>query len=150
MARFDTDWRESLGMLMLRLGCAWFIFVWAVNKFLAPAQYQFILKRFDGIEAELWASYAIGAVQVVVCMLVFLGLWRVVSYAALALMHLLTIFRIWPALIDPFAISEKGFPVNRNQAIALAVMLAMAALWCLRERDRWSLDHWLRSRRADV
>ena len=144
----EPRWTEALGLLLLRVGCAWFIFVWAVNKFFAPGQYAFILKKFDGIEAEVVQVYVIGAVQVVICVLVFIGLWRLFSYAALALLHAGTIYRIWPRLIDPFEISEKGFPVNRNSAIALAIFLAMVALWLLRERDVWSVDGWLRRRKA--
>lgn len=144
----QPHWSEALGMLLLRVGCAWFILVWAVNKFLAPGQYAFILKKFDGIEAEVLQVYAIGAVQVLIAVAVLIGLWRVASYAALALLHAGTIYRIWPRLIDPFEISEKGFPVNRNSAIALAIFLAMLALWLLRNRDVWSVDAWLQQRRA--
>ncbi len=143
----SPSWSEPLGLLLLRLGCAWFIFVWAVNKFLAPGQYAFILKRFDGIEADYTLVYAIAAVQVLVCMLVFAGYARTLSYAALAILHALTVYRVWPQLIDPFLISEKGFPKNRNSVNALAIFLAMLALWLLRDRDRWSLDAWLARRR---
>ena len=141
-------WTEPLGMLLLRWGVAWFIFVWAVAKFLAPAQYQFILKRFDGVEVELTWVHVIGAAQVAICVLVFLGLFRTWSYAALVAIHGFTITRIWPRLVDPFEISEKGFPVNRNASIALAVFLAMVALWLLRHRDEWSVDAWLQRRRG--
>lgn len=148
LPKYNPPWAEPLGMLLLRVGCAWFIFVWAVNKFFAPGQYQFILKRFDKIEADLWAVYAIAAVQTLICVLVFIGLWRGVSYLALALLHAGTIYRIWPKLIDPFEISEKGFPVNRNSAIALGIFLAMVALWLLRDRDKWSVDAWLQRRKS--
>ncbi|MEM7189076.1 MAG: hypothetical protein AAF439_05645 [Pseudomonadota bacterium] len=144
----NPSWAEPLGMLLLRIGVAWFIFVWAVNKFFAPGQYQFILKRFDKIEAELWTVYGIAIAQTVVCVLVFLGLWRLLSYGALMLIHAGTIYRIWPRLIDPFEISDKGFPVNRNSAIALGIFLAMVALLLLRNRDAWSLDHWMKRRRG--
>ena len=143
-----SDWSESLALLLLRWGCAWFIFVWAVAKFTAPGQYQFIMKRFDGVEVEMSWVYVIGAAQVLICLAVFLGAFRTISYAALALIHGFTISRIWPRLIDPFALSEKGFPVNRNSSIALAVFLAMLALWLLRHRDQWSLDGWLKRRRT--
>ena len=141
-------WAEPLGMLLLRLGCAWFIFVWAVAKFAAPKQYQFIMKRFDGIEVELDMVTVIGAAQIVICVLVFLGAFRTISYAALVAIHGFTMTRIWEQLIDPFAVSDKGFPVNRNSSIALAVFLAMVALWLLRHRDEWSVDAWLARRRA--
>ncbi len=141
---------EALGLLLLRLGCAWFIFVWAVNKFFAPGQYQGLVKQFDKLTVDLTQVYAIGAVQTVICILVFIGLWRTASYAALALLHAGTIWRIWPRLIDPFEISERGFPINRNSAIALGIFLAMVALWLLRERDVWSVDGWLRRRRGET
>ena len=144
-----SNWAEPLGLLLLRVGCAWFIFVWAVAKFLAPAQYQFILKRFDGIQVEQIVVYGIGIAQIVVCLMVFLGLFRTFSYAALALIHGFTITRIWGKLIDPFEISEKGFPVNRNSSIALGIFLAMAALWLLRNRDEWSVDGWRERRQAE-
>ena len=139
---------EALGMLMLRVGCAWFIFVWAVNKFTAPGQYKWLVGHFDKVEVELWQVYLIGAVQILFCIAVFIGLWRGISYAALALLHAGTLYRIWPKLIDPFAISDKGFPVNRNSAIALAIFMAMVALWLLRNRDVWSVDEWLKRRRT--
>ena len=142
----NSRWAEPLGMLLLRFGCAWFIFVWAVNKFTAPGQYQNLAKHFDKLDLGIMQVYAIGAVQIVVCVLVFLGLWRTISYAALALLHFPTILRIWPKLIDPFAVSERGFPVNRNSAIALAILMAMSALWLLRDRDFWSMDAWRRSK----
>lgn len=143
----NPAWAEPLGMLMLRFGCAWFIFVWAVNKFTAPGQYQNLAKHFDKIDLGMTQVYAIGAVQIAVCLLVFLGLWRGISYLVLALLHFPTLVRIWPKLIDPFAVSERGFPVNRNSAIALAIFLAMTALWLLRKRDVWSLDAWRARRR---
>jgi len=143
------DWSEPLGMLLLRFGCAWFIFVWAANKFFAPEQYMNLVAHFDKIEVDFTQVFAIGAIQTLICVLVFLGLWRTYSYAALALIHAGTIWRIWPQLIDPFAISEKGFPVNRNASIALGIFLAMLALWLLRHRDQWSLDGW-RMRRQHV
>jgi len=140
-------WGEPLGLLLLRLGCAWFIFVWAVNKFFAPGQYKFLVKHFDGLAIDVSQVYMVGAVQTVICVAVFLGLWRTLSYAALALLHAGTIWRILPRLIEPFEISERGFPVNRNSVVALGIFMAMLALWLLRERDVWSVDGWLARRR---
>ncbi len=138
---------EALGLLLLRIGCAWFIFVWAVNKFLAPVQYQKLAKFFDSIDLGLWQVYAIAAVQIVICLLVFAGWARIVSYAALAAMHGFTIFRQWPQYLAPFQINDDGFPVNRNVTVALCAFLAMLALWLLRHRDHWSLDVLLEARR---
>ena len=145
----QQHWTESLGMLVLRVGVAWFIFVWAVAKFTAPGQYKFIMKKFDGIEVDLTWVYVIGGAQILICVLVFAGALRTWSYAALAAIHAFTLTRQWDRLIDPFAVSEKGFPVNRNASISLAIFLAMVALWLLRNRDDWSVDGWWRRRRAN-
>ena len=55
------SWQESLGLLILRLGLAWFLFVWAVNKILAPDQYVRIWGYFHGIEIGASAPYVMRA-----------------------------------------------------------------------------------------
>ncbi len=137
-----ADWREALGLLILRLGLAWFLFVWAVNKILAPGQYQKIWGYFHGLDIGPILPLVMGGLQIVVCLFMVLGGWRVVSYALGFAMHAVTVAVILPGLIAPFVI-EKGFPVNRNQAVALAALAGFAALWLLRRRDHWSLDAWI-------
>lgn len=136
--------REALGLLILRLGLAWFLFVWAVNKILAPEQYKKIWGYFYGIDIGAAMPYVMAAGQIVICLAMALGLFRVVTYAAGFAMHAVTVAVIAPALIAPFVINDNGYPVNRNQAIAVAALAGFAALWLLRHRDRWSLDAWLK------
>lgn len=140
------NWQESLGMVVLCLGLAWFLFVWAVNKILAPEQYKKLWGYFHGIDIGTTLPYLMGGVQIVICLAIALGLWRSVSYALGFAMHAVTIAVIFPSLIAPFVI-KNGFPTNRNQAIALAAMAGFAALWLLRKRDYWSLDGWLARRK---
>ena len=71
-----------------------------------------------------------------------------VSYVLGFAMHAVTVAVILPSLIAPFVINENGFPVNRNQAIALAALAGFAALWLLRHRDHWSLDAWIARQRS--
>ncbi|MEO9874218.1 MAG: DoxX family membrane protein [Anderseniella sp.] len=147
--RLPTPYQsEALALLLLRIGCAWFIFVWAVNKIFAPVQYQKLAKYFDSIDLGLWQVYAIAGAQILICLLVFVGWARIVSYAALAAMHGFTIFRQWPQYLAPFEINDDGFPVNRNVTVALCAFLAMLALWLLRHRDHWSLDAVLAGRKV--
>lgn len=138
-------WREALALLILRLGLAWFLFVWAVNKILAPVQYQKIWGYFHGIEIGANMPYVMGGAQIVICLAIALGLWRVVSYGLGFAMHSVTIMVILPKLLTPFVI-ENGFPANRNHSVAVAALAGFAALWLLRNRDRWSLDAWLSAR----
>ena len=135
-------------MLLMRLGLAWFIFLWAVHKIITPKQYQGLARNFDGVELEFATIYAVAAAQIVICVLVAIGALRWVSYPALAMMHLFTVQRRWEGFFDPFALNARGFPINRNQVIDLAVLAAMIALVLLIHRDRWSVGAWWRARRA--
>jgi len=143
----DTDkppqkWQESLGLLVLRLGLAWFLFVWAVNKILAPGQYVKLWGYFHGIEIGANAPYIMGGAQLVIILAMTFGLWRTLSYGLGLAMHTVTIVVIFPSLMAPFVINN-GFPSNRNDAVAIAALAGFAALWLLRDRDHWSFDAWL-------
>ncbi|MDF2366342.1 DoxX family membrane protein [Sneathiella sp.] len=140
------DTRDAVALLILRLGLAWFLFVWAVNKIIEPGQYMRIWGYFHGIDIGATMPYVMGTAQIVICVMAALGLWRILSYGLLFLMHLVTVIVIFPSLIAPFVI-EDGFPVNRNNAIALAALAGFASLWLLRHRDHFSLDVWLQRRR---
>lgn len=134
--------RDALALLLLRLGLAWFLFVWAVNKILEPGQYVRIWGYFHGVDIGANLPIFMGGAQIIICVAAALGLWRIASYGLLFLMHLVTVIVIFPSLAAPFVI-ENNFPVNRNSAIALAALGGFAALWLLRHRDHWSLDAWL-------
>ncbi len=142
----NPETREALALLILRTGLAWFLFVWAVNKIIEPGQYVRIWGYFHGVEIGQTMPYVMGGAQIAICLLAVLGLWRVVSYGLLFLMHLVTVIVIFPSLVSPFVI-EDGFPVNRNNAIAVAALAGFAALWLLRHRDHWSLDVWMQRRK---
>ncbi len=138
------DRKDAIALLVLRLGLAWFIFLWAVHKFLAPGQYQFIARRFDDVDMSLMQVYLVGGLQMALCGLAAIGLFRLFSYGGLAAMHLFTVSRRWEGFLDPFALSAKGFPIHRNQVIDLAVLAAFIALILLIHRDHFSLGGWLR------
>ncbi|MZR29514.1 hypothetical protein [Sneathiella litorea] len=138
--------RDAVALLILRLGLTWFLFVWAVNKIIEPGQYVRIWGYFHGIDIGATMPYFMGSAQIVICILAALGLWRTLSYGLLFLMHLVTVIVIFPTLIAPFVI-EDGFPVHRNNAIALAALAGFAALWLLRYRNHFSLDVWLWQRK---
>jgi len=137
---------DASAVLVLRLGLGWFIFVWAVNKILVPAQYQQLVRHFDGVEIATWQVLSVAAIQVLICVMVFVGIGRVFAYSALMLMHFFTVMRRWERFFDPFEINERGFPVNRNAVIDLAVLGAMIALILLIRRDHFSLGGWLARR----
>ena len=142
------EMRDGVALLVMRLGLAWFIFLWAAHKIITPGQYQGLARNIDGVELDFTTIYAVGAVQIMITVLVALGALRWFSYPALTLMHLFTVSRRWEGFFDPFALSARGFPINRNQVIDLAVLAAMIALILLIHRDHLSVDAWRRRRRA--
>ncbi|MBE0455249.1 hypothetical protein [Roseovarius autotrophicus] len=137
------DRLDGLALLILRLGLAWFIFLWAAHKIITPKQYQSLARHIDGVDVSLGQVYAMGGVQIAFCVLAALGVLRCFSYGSLLLMHFFTITRRWEGFLDPFALNDRGFPVNRNQVIDLAVLGAFIALVLLIRRDHFSVGGWL-------
>ncbi len=137
------DKLDGLALLILRLGLAWFIFLWAAHKIITPKQYQNLARHFDGVEVSVGQVMLGGWVQIALCALVALGVLRYLSYGSLLVMHVFTVTRRWEGFIDPFALNDRGFPVNRNQVIDLAVLGAFIALVLLIRRDHFSVGGWL-------
>ena len=142
------DWKDGAALLIMRLGLAWFILLWAAHKIITPKQYQNLARHFDGVDVSFAQIYGMAAFQITVCVLVALGLFRIFSYSVLLVMHFFTVTRRWEKFFDPFALSEKGFPINRNAVIDLAVLGAMIALILLIWRDHLSIGGWLSRQRS--
>ena len=113
--------QEALALLILRWGLAWFMLVWAVNKFLAPDQYMRLWNFIHGWKIDETVVYYLAAVQVVICVAIMLGVLRIVTYAAGLAMHLVSTWAVLPRLLDPFLIKD-GFPSNRNLSITVAAL----------------------------
>ena len=138
--------REGIALLILRVGLAYFIFLWAAHKLITPGQYQRLARHFDQVDLSLFQIYAVGGLQIALCLCVALGIFRYFSYGGLAVMHLFTVTRRWERFFDPFAVNDKGFPINRNVVIDLAILCAFIALILLIHRDHFSLGGWLNRR----
>lgn len=139
-----TDRRDALAVLILRLGLIWFLFLWAIHKILATGQYQNLARNFDEVELGATTVQLIGGAQIAVLVLALIGIFRPFTYGAMAVTHAFTVSRQWDRYIDPFAISERGFPVNRNVSVSAAVMCAFIVLLLLIHRDHYSLGGYLK------
>ncbi|MGL4320195.1 MAG: hypothetical protein ACRCS3_04965 [Paracoccaceae bacterium] len=146
----SQDRLDATALLILRLGLAWFIFLWAAHKIITPAQYQDLARNFDGVEVSLTQVYLAGGAQVALCLMAAIGLLRYLSYGGLLVMHAFTVTRRWAGFFDPFALNDKGFPINRNQVIDLAVLAAFVALVLLIRRDHFSIGGWIARRRPQL
>ena len=87
-------------------------------------------------------SQLFGAGEIVLALAIALGLARTVSYAVGFAVHAVTVIVILNELVAPFVINDNGYPVNRNNSVAIPVLMAFAGLWLMRARDAWSLDGW--------
>lgn len=143
-----NDWLDGAAVLILRAGLVWFMFLWAAHKIITPKQYQGLVKHFDGVAVSLDQVYLIGGVQIAICVLALIGVFRPFSYGALLAMHFFTVTRQFDRYVDPFALNDKGFPINRNPVIALAALGAFVALVLLIRRDHLSLGGWIARRRG--
>ena len=141
------DWRMALALLLLRLGLGYFLLVWGVNKFLAPKQTVAIWGYFYGVDIAAWLPQLFGAGETLVAVAIIAGLARRLSYGAGLLIHGVTVVVILDRLVAPFVI-EDGFPVNRNLSVSVPALMAFAAIYLMRARDTWSLDHWMARRGA--
>lgn len=144
-----SDIRDALAVLLLRMGLIWFLFLWAIHKLLATGQYQSLARNIDKIEIDATMVQAIGIAQIVVLFFALIGIFRPFAYGAMAMTHAFTISRQWERYIDPFEISERGFPINRNVSVSAAVMCAFIVLLLLIHRDHLSLGGWLRRKWDD-
>lgn len=140
----EYDRRDAVALLILRLALAWFIFLWAAHKIITPKQYQGLARHFDGVDISFLQIYLVAGVQITICILAALGVFRIFSYSGLAVMHFFTVLRRWEGFFDPFALNGRGFPIHRNQVIDLAVLAAMIALILLIHRDHFSVGGWLK------
>lgn len=145
-----TDRRDAFAILLLRAGLIWFLFLWAIHKILATGQYQSLARNFDKVEINATTVQLIGAAQIFVLILALVGIFRPFTYGAMALTHAFTVSRQWERYLDPFAISERGFPINRNMSISLAAMCAFLALLLLIHRDHYSIGGWLKRKWQDA
>lgn len=140
-------WQLPLGLVLLRFGLGYFLFVWGVTKLLVPAQTVAIWGYFYGVEIDAALPYLLGGGEILLALAILFGVWRVVAYGVGFLVHGVTVVVISSSLFDPFAI-EDGFPVNRNASVSLPALMGFALLWLARAQDAWSADVWWRRRRA--
>ena len=93
------DRQDALALLILRLGLVWFMFLWAIHKVITPGQYRALAQNFDGVELSFAQIYTVAGVQIGICVLAAVGIFRFASYGALAGMHFYTLTRRWEGIL---------------------------------------------------
>ncbi len=119
-----------LALFIMRVSLVIFFAVWAIEKFVKPDTTARIWEKFYLI-ADLpeVASYAVGVLQVTLIVLFALGLFKLISYGALMLMHGVGTVMAYQPLLAPY----EG--VNHLFYAAIPVLGALVALFILRRED---------------
>lgn len=135
--------KVAFALLIIRLSIAAFFVAWTSLKFLRPEWFENIFHKFYGLEFITQNLASIfGAAQMLVVIAFALGLWRVVSYGIVLVMHAVGTFASLPNLMD--------YTTHPNQLMwaAVPVLGALVALFLLREEDLLSLDGLREARRV--
>lgn len=140
MPRDREERRDALALLILRCALAWFLFVWAVNKLLEPQQYAGVWANIHGIPIGPFVPYVFGSAQILVCLMIFAGYKRGVSYGLA--MHGVTVALILPSILLPFAGLSEDYILARLRTDTVPILAGFVALLLMRHRDHWSLDVW--------
>lgn len=124
----------ELSLALIRLAIAGFLMVWVCDKlFNADGAVKTFSKYYFGLSGDT-VMLGIGVVQLVLVLAFAAGLFKTLTYGAVALMHAFSTFASYERYLDPFARPNILFWA------AVPVLAAMIALFILRNRDRmWTL-----------
>lgn len=92
----------DLSLLLLRLGVAVVMGVWAADKFVNPGHARAVFENFYGLEAGDSIVTAIGVLQAVIVVLFTVGFWRTWTYGLVLFMHGASTVASWRQYLDPF------------------------------------------------
>lgn len=126
--------RLRVSLLLLRLGVFVVMFVWTLDKFVAPDHAARVFEHFYQLEGMGPGILdAIGAVQLVVILGFVAGLFRTWTYGLVLAMHAVSTLSSWPQYLAAFD--------NLLFFAAWPMLAACIALFLLRDSDTMlSLD----------
>ncbi len=118
----DLSWRYSNFLLRVSLGL--FLFLWGVDKIMAPADTLRIFEHFYKIQIGTAASTALGIAEMLLGIAIILGRWRTLSYGLGLFFHMISTLSSWRQLLDPWGtIWNQG----KNSHLFLASIPVLAA-----------------------
>ena len=133
---------KQLSFLILRLGTGGLMLLWGMMKVTSPASYSGVSEKYyGGALNSAMVQMPLGAIQVALGVAVILGLWRKVTYPAVAVVIGVGLLAIWKYIVDPMGlyVLTDG---NHNPLFfpSLTVFGATLAMMAFRADDTWSLD----------
>ena len=130
---------QQFSLVLLRISLALLMLFWGLDKIVNPDHGVAVAEHFYlGILASGAVMPMLGIAQVVLAGLVGVGLFRLYSYAANAIVNGLTLLGVWRSVIDPW-----GWYLSDTNVLffpSLIVFAASLALFALRDRETLTLD----------
>lgn len=122
----------ELSLFSLRFGVFIVMIMWTIDKFVHPGHAARVFKTFYMIESlSVNASYAIGAIQLVIVVGFLLGIYKKFTYGSLLILHGISTASTWQMYIDPWA------PRNLLFFAAFPMLSALFTLYLLRDYDNF-------------
>src|SRR5262249_19349426 len=118
-------------LLALRITLGLFLLQWGVEKFVVPQSNVAIWSYFYGMTISQVVGYGLGALEIVIALCLFLGIFRTPAYGAALALHAVTVVVSWRQLLDPW-----GDPFNHLFIASVPVLGALLALFLLRHWDK--------------
>lgn len=137
-------WRY--GNLVLRISLGLFLFLWGLDKLVAPADTVKIFEHFYKIQLGVSLATIVGVAEMGLGLAVVVGFCRTFSYGLGLTLHLISTLSSWQQLLDPWG---KIWNQGKNSHLFLAsipVLAAFVILFMNRSDEEVTLDRALRRR----
>ena len=96
---------KPISLLLTRVSLGLYLIFWGgVKLFVHDTAMAVSNKYYGGIINADFLNYGLGALQVIIGALVVLGLFRLVSYSAQAIIYLVGLLAITPYILDPLGL----------------------------------------------
>jgi uncharacterized membrane protein YphA (DoxX/SURF4 family) len=130
---------QQFSLILLRISLALLMLFWGLDKIVNPEHGVAVADHFYfGILASGTVMPLIGIAQIVLAGLMGVGLFRLYSYAANAIVTGLTLLGVWRSVIDPW-----GWYLSDTNVLffpSLIVFAASLVLFTLRAQETFTLD----------
>lgn len=121
--------RTGVALLILRIGLGVFLFLWSIDKLIAPGKTVVIFEYFYHLPIAPAIAQAIGAAELLLSIGIILGFKKTFTYGLGTALHAASTLSTYEQLLSPFG-------KNHLFIAALPVLAAFLALFLLRKQDR--------------
>ncbi len=115
-------WRY--GNLLLRISLGLFLFLWGLDKIIAPGDTGHIFEHFYKMQIDAHATTVVGVGEMALGVAIIAGVFRTFSYGLGLMLHLISTLSSWQQLLDPWG---KIWNAGKNSHLFLASIPVLAA-----------------------